>query len=196
MDKVKFTILFLCVLSAGFYFGSREDTYAYKFFAEPINRFPANESAKSIQKMWDLGQISSIETGSDVSKVYSPLSKPDQNICDFYQDIKSLKVNMLAEASVSDSQVSLVAEIDCNRSGSSPLFLKSFCSEALSYFQEDQIVLNTVFRFENILDGFPRSWYIESADILLKDGLAIIGVKPSSSDVRAYGKYAFECSRF
>lgn len=194
MTKIKFGILFSCVLGAGFYYGSRPNTYAHKFFMTSAGRFPANESARNIQGLWEKGRLGTFTSESIEGKSYSPTAKPEQNICDFYQDIKSIKVTVLAEASVSDSPVRMFAEIDCESRGESPLFLKAFCSEGRAYFREEHVVFNTTFRFENILDGFPRSWYIESADVLLRDGLSVVNVKPSQSDVKAFGKYTIDCS--
>jgi hypothetical protein len=181
-------------LAGGIYVGSGDDTYAHKFLGGSKNRFPANDSARGLQDLWNRGKLRSIDVESLVVKVYAPNANPNQNICDFYQEIQTLRIHAFAEASVSDSPVKMSAEIDCDGSGPSPVFLKSFCVETLEYFRTDQTVFNTKFKFDNILDGFPRSWYIDSADILMRDGLSVVGVKPSQSDVKAFGKYTFNCA--
>ena len=132
-----------------------------------------------------------------IGKAYAPLATPEVQICDAYSDIKSLIIYMMADGTaVEGSKVTLTAEIDCERGGVSPIFLKSFCSERVSYFKEPRQIENTSFTFENIVDGFPRSWYIVSANITLRDDLSVLGVKPSQEDVKTFGKYTFECSEF
>jgi len=186
----------VCGLSAGFYFGSHENSYVRKFLFGATSRFPANEAVQSVQDLWTKGQFRTVRDEVRTGKVYSPLLDSEQNICDVYPDARSIKVHLLAESSVSDSKVRLSAEIDCDNTGPSFIFVKSFCSERLFYFKEVQTVSNTKFNFENILDGFPRSWYVESADVSLRDGMMAVGIKPPRDDVAVFGKYTVDCSEF
>lgn len=201
MKKTVFLSLLVLFFIAGLYYGSQDNTYLHKFFIKSKSRFPANEAARAVQDIWKDGELRTATGASHLAKVYSPLARPEADICEFYEGAKFFSLIIASDVAVFDTvdagnAVKIFAKIDCDARGGSPFFLSSFCKERISFFQEEQTVEKTQFRFQNILDGFPRSWYIESVDVTLRDGLSVLGIKPSQEDVKALGKFTFECSEF
>jgi len=193
VKKPGFLFFMILFFVAGLYYGSQDNTYVHKFFLKPKNRFPANTAVRAVQSIWTDGYLKDLESKTMLAKVYRSEINPEWDICEVYKEAKSFQISLGSEVSVSDGPVKIQVTIDCDSSGESPLFLKSFCGESRTYFMQEKVVGKSLFKFENILDGFPKSWYVENADVFLRDGLQVLGVRPSPTDMKAFGKFSIDC---
>lgn len=194
MEKIKFALLFLCVMGLGFYVGSREGGYANHFFSDSNSRIPANADVINVNDIFKKGQLRTSIRGD--FKTYSFLENPEANICTVFPDVKSFELSMTSDAATSGEPSLMFVNIDCSVNGGSPFFMKSFCSADIRFFVKSYTYENTRFGFSGIIDGFPKEWYIESLNAKFIDGLDLGGIKPLPSEIEAFGKFTINCESF